>query len=120
MKKEDIKNILYPYTLITADNYKYLVDTESMKNLGHTFALGFSFYDLKTGELLKNPKKSKVEDIAEAWSYDLLSEMPGNEISKNKIKKGDYLVRDNKIYTVMLDHYFNQITDDNFNNYYIK
>jgi len=117
MKIEKRNNKLVDYDYIAVDDEETddLVESESMQSVGTEIALGYDYYDRRTGEKLKNPKKLKVQDILELKSSEKINN--GKE-NKHLFKEGDLVIIKGVVYTVLVSHYIYEENANNFDIFY--
>jgi len=111
MKITTKNNGLFDYPYIQADENKFLIEIGSQAELGTEIALGYDYYDRKTGKLLPEKRKLETGNILEVWDYDKLN-------SNQVLTAGEMVLKEGVIYKVLLTHWRYNVTDANFNTFY--
>jgi len=119
MKIQTKNNGLSDYTLVQSDANKFLIEIGSASVLGAEIALGYDYYDRKTGELLPEKRKLETGNILEVWNYDDITDKESENYNPNRVfTAGEMILKGGKIYKVLLTHWLYQVTDDNFDTFY--
>jgi len=112
-------NACQNYTYIQADANKYLIEIGNQAELGTNIALGYHYYDRKTGELLPEKRKLETGNILEVWNYDDITNKESENYNSNQVfTAGEMILKSGKIYKVLLTHWLYQVTDSNFDTFY--
>jgi len=119
MKTSTKNNGLFDYTFVQADKNKFLIEIGNQAELGTEIALGYDYYDRKTGELLPEKRKLETGNILEVWNYDDITDKESENYNPNQVfTAGEMILKDGKIYKVLLTHWLYQVTDSNFDTFY--
>jgi len=118
MKTETRNNGLFDYTYIEADANKYLIEIGNQAELGTSVALGYDYYDRKTGKLLPAKRKLETGNILEVWNYDDIANKESENYNPNQVfTAGEMALKEGKIYKVKLTHFLYQV-GDSFDTFY--
>ena len=109
MKTEVKNNGLFDYTSIQADGNKFLIEIGNNAGIGDEVALGYDYYDRKTGKVLPERRKLETANILEVWNYP---ELDTNQV----LYAGEMILKEGEIYKVKLTHFLYQM--NNFDTFY--